>query len=236
MKARPVSLLALSFSLLGVLFTSPAIASEIVYGTCGSGQSYNEASGWPVGTLSIFSDDTQKMEAALSFTATQSYTFDSIDVAALLSFFNTSNQFTVSLARDSGSNLPGATLEVFSFTGITDSPTVYSASSILHPQLTANEKYWVVMSSDDLLSIYLEWLDTDQSLDGEIAYKNGLFTDWVSGYADCGSVPALEVRGTAAAVPEPASMLLLALGLAGLAGTRGRYGRDGDSGHPELRI
>jgi hypothetical protein len=220
MKKRPLRLLALTFSLLGVLFASPAIASEVIYSTFGPGQSYNTASGWPVGTLFVMFDETQKMEAAVSFTPSQGYTFDSFDVAALLDPISVSDLFTVTLARDSGSNSPGAALETFSFTGMADSPTVYSASSLLHPQLTANEKYWLVMSSDKLLDIYLTWLDTDQFLDGEIAYKNGLYTDWV--YGD-DSTPAFEVRGTAA-VAEPCSMLLLGLGLVVLAGVRGKAG------------
>jgi hypothetical protein len=222
MKAQPLSLLALTFSLIGVLFTSPAIASEIVCSTFGPGQSYSTESGWPVGTLFVIFDETQKMEAAVSFTPSQGYTFDSFDVAALLDSISVSEQFTVSLARDSGANSPGAALETFSLTGIADSPTVYSASSLLHPQLITNEKYWLVMSSDNLLDIYLTWLDTDLFLDGEIAYKNGLYTDWAYGY---GSTAAFEVRGTTAeAVPEPTSMLLMGLGLVVLAGVRRRAG------------
>jgi hypothetical protein len=219
---RFVCFLSLAVSFTSLLYASTAIASEIIYSTLGPGQSYSQESGWPVGTLPFPFDETQKMEAAVSFTPSQSYTFESIDVAALLDSFSASNQFSVSLARDSGSNLPGAILEAFSFTGLADVPAVYSSSSVLHPQLTAGERYWLVMSSDELLNIYLTWLDTDTFLDGEIAYKNGLYTDWAYGY---GSTPAFEVRGTTAeAVPEPTSMLLMGLGLVVLAGVRGRAG------------
>jgi hypothetical protein len=220
---RSVGFLSLAVTFVSLLYVSTAIASEIIYSTFGPGQSYNTYSGQPVGTFP-YSDETTNMEAAVSFSPSQSYAFDSIAVAALFSSFSTSDQFTVSLARDSGTNAPGVVVETFSFTGIIDSPTVYSASSLLHPQMTAGEKYWVVMSSDDLLSIYLQWLDTDQPITGEIASRNALYTDWVVNYADFGSVPAFEFQGTTAALPEPVSLLLLGLGIAGLAGARGRIG------------
>jgi hypothetical protein len=217
---RFVCFLSLAVSFLSLLYASTAIASEIIYSTFGPGQSYSQESGWPVGTLPFPFDETQKMETAVSFTPSQSYTFESIDVAALLDSFSASNQFSVSLARDSGSNLPGAILEAFSFTGLADVPAVYSSSSVLHPQLTAGERYWLVMSSDNLLDIYLTWFEADPFLDGEIAYKNALYTDWVYGYD---AMPAFEVLGTTA-VAEPSSMLLLGFSLLALARARGRTG------------
>jgi hypothetical protein len=218
---RFVRFLSLAVCFLSLLYASTAIASEIIYSTFGPGQSYSQESGWPVGTLPLPFDETQRMEAAVSFIPAQNYTLDSIAVAALLDSFSSSNQFTVSLARDSGASLPGAALETYSLTGLADQLAVYTASSLLHPQLTSGEKYWLVMSSVNLLDIYLTWLDAAQFSDADVTYKYGSYADWAYGY---GSTPAFEVRGTAAAVPEPASMLLLGLGLAVLAGARGRTG------------
>jgi hypothetical protein len=195
-----VYFLYVAVSILSVLCTSSAFASQIVYSTFGPGQSYNQESGWPVGFLPVIpGGETQKMETAVSFKPTRDYTLDSIAVAVHFNPRSSGVTFTVSLAHDSGANSPGSNMEKFSFNGMAGQSKVYSASSSLHPRLKAGQQYWVVMSSDDLNRVFLEWLDTTSSR-GILAYRNASVTKWTLTRAD---MPALEVRGTAAAVERP---------------------------------
>jgi hypothetical protein len=202
MMKRSSCFLYVAVGILSVLCTSSALASQTVYSTFGSGQSYNTVSGWPVGSLPVIPGKTQEMEIAVSFKPTRDYTLDSIAVAVHFNAHSSGVTFTVSLAHDSGANAPGKNIEEFSFNGMAGQPKVYTASSSLRPRLKAGQKHWVVMSSYDLNRVFLEWLDALSS-GGEIAERNASNATWTRRRLSSGRMPALEIRGTTATVERP---------------------------------
>ncbi len=69
-------------------------------------------------------------------------TFESAEVALTL-FFGTGG-VDVFLQADSG-GLPGPVLEQISLSGVTATPTVFKATSVLHPQLQVGTPYWLTI-------------------------------------------------------------------------------------------
>ena len=204
---RPAHAMLWAFVLAIVTCGSRAPA-DVIFSNFGAGDSYQTNVGRTVGSPGDFA-------AAMYFDAPASsnYAFDGFDLAAW--YVAGTDAITAQLMTSSG-GLPGTTLESFSLTPSPYPSSILSATSVLHPTLTAGGRYWLAVAPSDSTT-WAAWnfadsdtRDSAESYDGGATWSllpavgNGAFRIYGS--------PALPV-------PEPAFYqlgALLALGGLGL--------------------
>ena len=162
-------------------------------------------------------------QVAASFTPGSDYLLDSADFAFVTNL-NVTDTFAVRLTTSDSGGLPNTTIESFSVSippsnPIGSSPAIYTISSALHPLLTSGETYWLCVSPYNEQS-YGAWFWNDQGITG--GWSTG---PWLGSFLGVREdiTPAFRAEGTAAPVPEPATMLLLGSGLIGLIGLRRKF-------------
>jgi hypothetical protein len=140
----------------------------------------------------------------------QNYTLETVEVP--LAVYEGADSMAVRIYTDAD-GVPGTELGNVQVTGITATPTLFSADfSAQAISLAAGTSYWVVGDASQDTSLFWYWNETGQ-LGG--AYR----TDgpWV--HETLGATPGVRVSG--AAVPEMTSRTLVAIALFGLAALRG---------------
>lgn len=203
------------------LAMSSTLRADTIVSTFGPGQSYNTGWSWNIGSSGLPAD---QQEIAASFVPAGDYFLDSIDFAAR--WLDGTNQLTVYL--ESGATPPddlaASAIESWSFTNLSSLATVYTATSLDHPLLTAGTTYWVVLSADDLVNTLAGWCWNDQGIIG-FSLRHTAVGPWAvnSGAA----TPAFDVNGTPAfaGVPEPGTLTLLGMGIVGMASLLRRRSR-----------
>ena len=197
-------LAAALFCLFMLLSPLEVAAGPIVYSTFGPGDTFNpDPSGnhsWTIGGDSGPFGNVQD-EIAASFIPSATVSLDTIRVAAF--HLTGGNELDVYLSSGSA---PGAPIESFSTTGVSNTPGILTFNSVTNPLLAAGTKYWVVMSTTPLTANDMEWSWNTIGVDG-FDYRFGGSGGWSIDSSDL--TPAFEVTAT----PEPASLLLFGTGL-----------------------
>jgi hypothetical protein len=199
---------------------APAQADMIIYSDLGPGDSYNGGSfgGWALG------DPPNSCVTATGFTAGASVDLSTIEVAAgMLLGPNGAptgvNQLTISLDADSGGT-PGAVLESFTISdampifGSFSSDHLVTATSVLHPLLTAGTQYWVVLSVPDDGMSNAAWNMNSIGDSGPIVqYFHGVEVTDITAFSG-----AMRISGRA--VPEPSSIVIISISAVAILGSR----------------
>jgi hypothetical protein len=194
-----------SLGIFVIAVTLPAVAqASIIFTNLGAGQSYDVTQGNPVGN--DFAGDNAAQGD--TFTPTVSTTLSSIEVAlSCIVGCPASESFTVAL-RGNSADAPGGLIESFTFTGKTlgslgsNNPLV-TATSVLHPTLTAGTQYWITVSSS--VSFAISWNDNNTGDTSDQAISSDGGASW---FSPSGMTPsAYEVDGTTS-VPEPSTAIL----------------------------
>ncbi len=205
MKIRSGVTLAMGLLLVGVA-AIPARADSVIFSNLGSNESYNGTSGWTLGTYDHGAD---YLIVGNAFTVgATSMNLSTIGVA--VGFIEGTNQLTIDLDADSAGS-PGAIIESFTLTGAmpnfgsVSSDNLVTATSVLHPLLTAGTQYWVVVSlpNDGLTLAAWNWNSIGDT-GPFVQYDNG------SGSPGPNTRGAMLITGQSS-IPEPSSLVMVSI-------------------------
>ena len=189
---------------------------DVIYNTFGPSQSFSN-DGWVIMGSEASGGFVYSQSVAEQFRPNETANLSSIQIP-LICFFGT-NSFVINLAMDN-SGLPGTIIETFILADVPSFQTIETLSSALHPLLVNNASYWLeVMPGDTTTSG--AWMSRDPAPDNGstyLAFDNG--TGWNNSGFTVGP-QAFEIDG--AAVPEPATVVIVGLGTLYLVGTRCKF-------------
>jgi PEP-CTERM motif len=198
----------------------PARADAVIFSNLGPGNSYG-STGRSLGDPG--DGDYVTLGNAFTVGAT-SMNLSEIEVAAGL--MRGTNQLTIDLDADSGGS-PGAVIESFTIKnampgfGTVSMNNLVTATSVLHPLLTAGTQYWVVLSVPDDGLTWAAWNLNSTGDTGPVVISH----DGVMGDPQTITRGAMEILGQSS-VPEPSTLVMLGTsGVVLLAFGRGRRGR-----------
>jgi PEP-CTERM motif len=191
-------------ALIALLGASAAHASSIVSSDIQSGDLFGP--GVAIGIepfVGVFN------YAGIGFTPSQTYTFDSAELAMSLS--SGPNVVDVYLMGSSG-GLPSGILESFVLSGaLSSAPSLVTIDSVMHPVLDAGVQYWLVAAGGASTTAF--WQQNVHNVMGPNVSGPTLSSLVLD--SDTNVIEAYEINGDAA-VPEPQSWMLMLTGAIGL--------------------
>ena len=218
-------LITLFVALLSVMSVAPAHAA-IIYNTFNSSDQYSTFSGW-----NLKYDDSFGMGFDIG---TTDMTLDTIEFAAGYSQALDINLILdVDIMSSDASNKPDTVLESFQFTslpkfgnGQVPGYPILSATSSSNPVLSANSRYWLVISPQQTSGIGGAWNFSSPGVVGWRAFRSSPTATWSTSmtnvFAPQGAFRITGDPGSSSVIPEPTTMLLFGTGLIGLTGFRRR--------------
>jgi hypothetical protein len=214
---KMLHLAAVSAALL-VLSLSSAARADVIFNNFGTGDTFPD-SGRIVQGEAV--NNIGNVDQAVGFTVPASNNYDLTDIrigiGVFSSPFNGEGPLDIILAADSG-GLPGAALKTFSLNINSTGEQIAHASGGATLQLNAGTQYWVI--ADGKTTFDGGWEFNPIGDMGPTAGRsdNG---PW-NLHVDDKTRMALRVEGRAIPSPEPASVVLLAMGAIGLVTLCGR--------------
>lgn len=192
-----------------ISLSASASHGVVIFSNFGAGDSYDTSGG-----LLISSEDSSlggKSTVGFAFTTPGGGPFSYDTVSLAVGLMEGENLFDLSLAEDSG-NFPGVEIETLQFINqmvSEPSGSIISANSLHHPVLSPTTQYWLLASTTGENTV-VKWFFNDIGDSGPSATQFGINPLTVT----------TSTRGAFRIIPEPSSLLLLAIGVAGLAGLR----------------
>lgn len=184
--------------------------AAVVYDTFGPNNGYNGNSAIYVSPGTSVLDGAYyyaKQSVAVPFSAGVNETFDAVTIASY--YYLNDNSAKINLMSSGSDGLPSQVLETLTGTwGTFDSPPRFV--STLHPQLTQNETYWIVVAPGDNSNAVGLWFKNNLGYEGFYAVSPNGDTGPFTYLADKSPLPAMRVEATG--TPEPASLTLAAVG------------------------
>jgi len=201
-------ILATGLALILLAAVAPAARAGTIYDNFGSGDSYVPAS-WAISGPS--SPTFSEIDTAAPFTPGTTAQVGSIELPLI--YVQGTNSLVVKLLGDS-SGLPdeGTVLESWTLSGISDSSTIYTLTSLVNPTVTAGTQYWVAAFAGASDSLH-GWNYNNTGVTG-FATDQHLGSGWTLWTSSSSLTPAFRV--SVVPLPDTGSM---GLGLLTLLGT-----------------
>jgi len=201
-----------------LLIVARQAKADIIYSNLGPSNSFDPIDGYYVNGSNF-----NNQVIAQQFTPGVTSTFQDA-IVALSDFAGSGSQVVVSLETDAGGQ-PGVILEQLTVGGFSAYPggSLVTATSNLHPTLLAGTNYWLVLSASSPTDDGVWMFNTigDTSTGGNFLFNQSGSTTGPWNPDNGTTRSAFEIDGNptgASAVPEPATLALLGLGIFGLAG------------------
>ena len=220
---RSVRALYTTVGMCALLLLTPSVvrATPVIFSNFGPALSYDTTAGNPVGNDFFIGVEWQ----GETFTPGATATLGTIRLA-LSDTGGSADPITVAL-RSSAGGAPDGVIESFVIPGGSAGPLgannpTFVLTSLLNPVLTVGTQYWLTVAAPISSAYVWNWNSTGANAPHAVSQDSGAswFVD-SSGFFTPGAFE-LDARDTAAAVPEPGTLLLVMSGAASLLRKRQR--------------
>jgi hypothetical protein len=164
--------------LLPLIFVQ-SVYADIVFTNFGPSDTFDNNTG-----LTVADSSGTDLKTSLSFTPAGSFQLAQIDFVTSLLDGGDQNQVTLTLSSADADGNPGATIEVFSFSGqmgvlgaASYPPQVLNAVSALNPVLQSGLTYWITaQSSPDVTVVWNQNVMSPNDVGNMAQYQSGAWT------------------------------------------------------------